>query len=261
MPSFNAIRALRWPGLLLLCLTLSWLMAAAWADDAAEVSREAVKSSLEQAFPDISVDDIQATPVPGIVEARINGRDMVYVTDDGRFMFLGQLIQVDGEGGVVNLTEKRMSSIRKQALAKVDVDSMITYPAEGEQKAQIYVFTDTTCPFCKRFHRGMEAINAEGVTVHYLAFPRAGVGSSVAQTMSQVWCAKDPQAALTAAKLGGDIGEPRDDCQSPVSKQYHLGQRLGVRGTPAVYDADGHALGGYLSPAQLALKLHLGAAG
>jgi thiol:disulfide interchange protein DsbC len=65
-----------------------------------------------------------------------------------------------------------------------------------------------------------------------------------------VWCAEDRNTALTEAKLGGRV--PEDACPAnPVDSHYNLGNLVGVRGTPAVFSADGRELGGYLTPDQL----------
>jgi thiol:disulfide interchange protein DsbC len=227
---------------------------------AENVSTDTIMQAMQKAFPGVHVSDIQSSPVPNIVEAVVNGSDRVYLTLDGRFMFVGNLYQLDASGGPVNLTEQRLAGVRKVALKEVKADDMITFPAVGKQKAQVYVFTDVTCPFCRQFHKGIGAINKLGITVHYLAFPRAGLGTKVAEDMGKVWCAKDPQAALTAAKLGKFDAErvaERKGCLSPVADEYNLGQKLGLQGTPTIYTVDGRELGGYLSPEQLASKLGL----
>lgn len=221
-----------------------------------------LEARMEKAFPGVKVSDIQSTPVPGIVEVQVNGSDRAYVTRDGKFMFVGNLYQLDGAKGVVNLTEQRMSGVREKALKQLKASDMITFKAVGAQKAQVYVFTDVTCPYCEKFHQGIKQINQLGITVHYLAFPRAGLGSSVAAEMTRVWCAKDPQKALTVAKQREPVtGAERDNCLSPVADQYNLGIALGVHGTPSIMTVSGEELGGYLTPAQLANKLGLKSAG
>jgi thiol:disulfide interchange protein DsbC len=42
---------------------------------------------------------------------------------------------------------------------------------------------------------------------------------------------------------------------TPVEAHYALGQRIGVRGTPAVFNEAGDLIGGYLPPATLAKVL------
>ena len=42
-----------------------------------------------------------------------------------------------------------------------------------------------------------------------------------------------------------------------MDEQYQLGLEFGVRGTPAVYTAEGAQLGGYVTPQQLNQRLGL----
>ena len=67
--------------------------------------------------------------------------------------------------------------------------------------------------------------------------------------MISVWCASDRKQALSDAKAGKPI--VARDCKSPVDMEYHIGQRLGISGTPAIFAPDGTQLGGYLPPQQL----------
>jgi thiol:disulfide interchange protein DsbC len=69
-----------------------------------------------------------------------------------------------------------------------------------------------------------------------------------------VWCQPNRNAALTKAKLGGEIPEVAA-CNTPVESQYELGRRIGVRGTPAIFSDRGELIGGYLPPATLAKVL------
>ena len=50
-------------------------------------------------------------------------------------------------------------------------------------------------------------MNAMGIEVRYLAFPRAGVGSKTYNSMVSAWCADDPNTAITALKARQTIPE------------------------------------------------------
>lgn len=253
MSSFHACN--RWlAGLAFLFLPLLALAAEVQVVDPGS----AAVAALQKAFPAIKVSNAQSAPVPGFVEVEVNGSagDRAYITNDGKFLFVGNLFRLDN-GVAIDLTRQRLEKSRSGELAKVKPVDMITFAATGKQKAEVYVFTDITCPFCERFHTGIKDINARGITVHYLAFPRAGLGDQVARDMSRIWCAADARSALTQGKQGKPVDKlpQRPGCLSPVANQYDLGVRLGVHGTPSVMTADGKELGGYLTPGQLAKEL------
>jgi thiol:disulfide interchange protein DsbC len=137
-------------------------------------------------------------------------------------------------------------------LESVDPASMIVFkPANGSVKHTITIFTDIDCGYCRQFHREIDKVTALGIEVHYLFYPRTGPNTESWTKADQVWCAPNHNQALTRAKLGGEIPDG-PSCATPVESHYALGQRIGVRGTPAVFSDTGELIGGYLPPADLA---------
>ena len=127
---------------------------------------------------------------------------------------------------------------------------MIIFPAVGESRATLTVFTDVDCPYCRQLHGEIEALNGYGITVRYLAFPRTGLNTDIHAKMISTWCAADRKAMFTVAKRGGEV--PAADCENPVAEQFLLGQELGVTGTPALVFEDGTLLPGYIPADTLA---------
>lgn len=199
------------------------------------------------------VTSVEPTPMAGLFEIELNGKQRYYASSDGSFLIAGELFKVS-EQGVKNLTEEGEAARRAQQLAKLDLSQSVTFPA-ANQKAEVLVFTDPTCGYCQKMHREIEQINALGITVHYMAFPRAGANSPSGKLMGQVWCADDSQAAMTESKTRGRLATAPAPCSNPVARQLELGHQLGVNGTPAVFSLDGQQLGGYLPAEQLARRL------
>ncbi|MEN1728206.1 MAG: thioredoxin fold domain-containing protein, partial [Pseudomonadota bacterium] len=125
-------------------------------------------------------------------------------------------------------------------------------PSE-EAKYEILVFTDPDCGYCRRLHEQIAEYTAAGISVNYMAFPRAGVGSGSYDKLVSVWCAEDPNAAMDVAKAGGTPTPV--SCENPVEAQYRLGQSLGVTGTPSILTRDGGIIPGYVPPEQLISRL------
>jgi thiol:disulfide interchange protein DsbC len=217
---------------------------------------DAVKAKIEASFPGATVTAISDAPMAGLIEVRINDREVAYTSPDGQYLLIGELFEMR-ESGPVSLEEERLGVLRQEAFEAMDSGAMVTFPAD-KPKAEVYAFTDVSCGYCRRMHQQMESYNALGITVHYLAFPRGGISTPAADLMAQVWCSSDRQQAMTDAKLAGQLKEIPKACDDPVAEQYDLGVRLGVGGTPAVFTAEGEQLGGYLSPGDLAMRLGLG---
>ncbi|MBF5055912.1 protein disulfide-isomerase [Alcanivorax sp. 521-1] len=222
-----------------------------------EMDEKAFRAEFQEAFPRARVTAINPSPADNLVEVELNGREIVYASKDGQLIFTGDVIQMR-DGDVVNLKEERYQKVRREGLAEMDKDAMITYAAEGDEKAEIYAFTDITCGYCRKLHRHIEDYTQAGITVHYLAFPRGGPTSQAAKDMRHIWCDADPRQALTAAKLNDKVSDAElADCADAVDREYQMGLDFGVRGTPAIYTAEGAQLGGYVTPEQLNQRLGL----
>ena len=235
-----------------------WLILAlsGCAEAGNEAFRETLEKRLKKTFPGVEVTAVEEAPMDGMLAVELDGRDRVYVTGDGRYMFAGRTFELSDQGAT-DLREQRLQEVRREGLGEIDLARAITFAAD-DTRAEVYVFTDVTCGYCRRFHQSIDAINAKGITVHYLAFPRGGMGGQGAPLMRQVWCAGDRQAALTEAKAEGRLEQMPEECDDPVQEQYRMGQKFGVRGTPSIYTPEGEKVGGYLPPDELARALGVG---
>ena len=204
----------------------------------------------------IGIESVRPSPAPGIVEVQVINGPLLYATDDGGYFFLnGDLHQVS-VSGAVNLTEERRSLARKEQLAAVSLEDMVVFSPKGETRDYVSVFTDVTCFYCQKLHREVDQLNAKGVEVRYLAFPRGGINSDGAKKLATAWCADDQQTTLTELKAGMDL--PVNDCaDSPIAAQYQLGQEMGVSGTPAIITSSGMMIPGYRPAADLIVALGL----
>jgi len=210
------------------------------------------KEELAAKLNNVDPKDISDSPVPGIYQVAV-GSNVAYVTNDGRYIIQGEIIDVDnGE----NITEGTRARARVGLLASVDPASMIVFsPPADEVKHTITIFTDIDCGYCRQFHREIDKVNDLGIAVNYLFYPRTGRNTESWEKADKVWCAADHNTALTRAKLGGEV--PDATCSNtPVEAHFTLGQRVGVRGTPAVFSETGELLGGYLPPATLLERLN-----
>ncbi|MDH3639248.1 MAG: DsbC family protein [Gammaproteobacteria bacterium] len=211
---------------------------------AADIDRDAVTAMINKTFPGIVADDVGHAAVPGFYEVVVGTR-LVYISTDGKYVLLGDLIDAEKR---VNLSEARRAELVSAKLNAVGPESMIVIGPESAQR-YITVFTDVDCPYCARFHRDVPKLNAAGVEVRYLLFPRAGVGSKSYERAVGVWCADDPADTMGIAKAGGEVAPKK--CDDPVKEHLALGRAVGVQGTPAIYLEDGTMIPGYLPPEKL----------
>jgi thiol:disulfide interchange protein DsbC len=207
------------------------------------------RAAIAKKFPGTKAEDVQPSPVAGVYQVPM-GADTAYVSADGRYIFAGDLYEIDTR---TNLTETNRSAGRTKLLAKVDEREAIVF-GSASARHTITVFTDVECGYCRKLHSEIDQLNKLGVRVRYLAYPRSGPGTADWRKMEAVWCASDRKEAITKAKLD-QVVKAQNCSATPVAKQFQLGEDLGVRGTPAIFTTNGEYIGGYLPPAELKSQL------
>ncbi len=212
----------------------------AYADDAA------IKKALEKSMPTATVESIKPSEIKGLNEV-VLGSSIYYVSDDGKYLLEGRMIDMENR---VDLTNQKLGGIRKLALDKLGPDKMITFKAKNE-KYKVFIFTDIDCGYCRKLHSEIDQYLAEGISINYLFFPRAGKGSDSYYKAVSVWCAKDRNAALTAAKKDQKLDNKT--CENPVDNHMKLAEGFDVKGTPMIVTDHGNIFPGYL-PAKELLK-------
>ncbi len=216
---------------------------------------ESIAKKLKTINPNIAVASLVESPWPGMYEITLKTGEVIFSDAKAEYLMIGQMYNLSLDHGFVNLSERKFQARVAKTLAKVPVKEQIVYAAIGEEKAAITVFTDIDCYYCQKLHKAIPQLQKNGVTIKYMAFPRAGVGSDVARQMESIWCAKDPAVALTAAKSKQRIASIK--CDNPVNKQFRLGHELGVNATPSIFTEAGVKIAGFASTKSLLNDLGL----
>jgi thiol:disulfide interchange protein DsbC len=203
-------------------------------------------------IPGAKVDDLRATPIPGIYEL-VHGAGISYVSADGKYLFAGDLYRIADNGEFPNLSEDRRKELRAKLMSTVPEAEMIVFAPKAAAKYTINVFTDVDCPWCRRLHSQMAEYNRLGIRVRYLAWPRTAPKSESWIKAQNVWCAKDRGEAIGKAIAGTAV--PAASCADPVQRHHDLGRKLGVQGTPGILLSDGELIPGYLPPEELLRRL------
>jgi len=214
----------------------------AQAEHMAEPTDETHKKvfdAFRKRFPALSIDSLEDGPYPGLYEI-ITDAQIVYVDEGVTLLFQGEMINLaDG----VNLTEARLAGIHMGLINELGEENMLVYKGANDSDRSITVFTDINCGYCRLLHSEIDTLLQAGISVRYLMFPRAGLESESRTALESVWCAEDPQEAMTAAKAGQPIEEKA--CDTPIETHYSLAGQVGLRGTPLIYLDNGTALPGY----------------
>lgn len=232
---------------------------APYDEELAEV-RQAIEIQLKSRDPDIPIERVESTEWKGVYMVVLTGGHVIYASRDSRMILRGDMLKLEDDGGITNLTETiRNSAVAKQ-LEEVKASEMIIFKPKGEVKGVVYAFTDVDCGYCRKLHQEVQAMNDLGIELRYLAFPRGGERSPTYNKMINAWCAKDRKQAITDLKNGKEVSaaaikdapQPEGTCGALVDQQYQLGVNLGVNGTPAMFLENGQSIPGYRPAADLA---------
>lgn len=208
----------------------------------------AIQAQLKKVIPNAPAATVVPSPFPGVYQVNV-GPMVVYMSKDGQYLLNGDLIRLDTRE---NLTELAKAGMRKAELDKMDASSMIIYPAQGEQKHRITVFTDIDCPYCAKLHKEIPELTKAGIAVRYLAYPRSGLATPSYQKAVSVWCAGDNLKTMDEAMRGEAVAS--NTCVNPVEAHMQQAELFGVNGTPNILLDSGELLPGYV-PAKELIKL------
>jgi thiol:disulfide interchange protein DsbC len=229
-------------------LALSFIAGVALAQStgvAAPATKGDPRATIVKKIDGLKLEDVRLTPVNGVFEIT-RGADISYSSSDGRYVIIGDLIDLDSDA---NLTENRRRGIRNQMLEAIPEAEMLVFSPKSP-KYTITVFTDIDCGYCRRLHSQIAEYNRLGIRVRYLFYPRSGPDTESWHKAEAVWCAANRNDALTRAKKGEDIKSPK--CASDiVARDWELGHKFALGGTPAIILPSGEKLDGYAPPGEL----------
>ncbi|MFZ9609635.1 MAG: DsbC family protein [Methylococcales bacterium] len=211
---------------------------ASYADEAA------IRQAMTKSMPSVKIGSVKPAVVKGLFEVVV-GANIYYVSEDGKYLFQGRLVDVAARK---DLTEEKLNGTRKLAIEKIGQANMIVFKPKIS-KYTVTIFTDIDCGYCRKLHSEIDQYLAQGITIQYLFFPRAGKGSDSYNKAVSVWCAEDRNAALTAAKKDQKL--PEKTCDNPVDEHMQLAAEFDVKGTPMIISENGNVYPGYLPAKQL----------
>lgn len=215
------------------------LTATAVFSPAAGASENAIRQAFQSKFAEMPVDSVAKTPMAGIYEVVAQGQ-IFYVDEKVNYVLRGVLFD-SRTSELRNLTAERDSQLAAQTLGKSQ--DLAIKRVKGNGKRILYTFEDPNCGYCKKLQA--ELVKLNDVTIYTFLLPIVAPPDSVEKSKA-VWCAKDRGKAWDELMSKGVAPTGSKTCDTPIEKTVQLAQRFGVRGTPAIYLANGQQIGGFL---------------
>lgn len=183
-----------------------------------------------QSFPDVPLDDIHPTDIPGMYEI-VSGQNILYFFPEKEYLFAGEIYTKD---------RKTLSAPRKKQLKDNAAKLIKTLPLEkavkiGSGKHTIIEFTDPDCPYCRK---ASEFLKKRKDVTRYVFLAVLANHPQAINKIHHILSAKDKAAAYEEMMSGKP--SPKDAAYSEAIKslaQEHLAlaKKVGVSGTPTFF--------------------------
>lgn len=204
----------------------------------ASANEAKIRQILQGKFPTMTVESVTKAPFAGLYEVVLDG-EIVYTDEKVEYFFGGSIYDIRTlpprnltEEGTNRAVVQLLNGSRDLAIRRV----------KGNGKRTLYTFEDPNCGYCKQLHK--ELAKVDDVTIYTFLLPILSQDSI--DKSRAVWCAKDRAKAWDDLMLKAALPEGGNACNTPIEKNLQLMRRFGIRGTPAVYLANGQQIGGYV---------------
>lgn len=198
-----------------------------------------VRKAFQAKFPAMKIESVTRMPFQSLYEVVFDGQ-IVYTDEKLTYLMSGNLFDLR-TSQERNLTAERRELIASGNLVKAQANAIKR--VRGNGKRIIYTFEDPNCGYCKELQKELNKMT--DITVYTFLLPILSPDS--AEKAKAVWCAKDRAKAwddlMNKSVLPANAVKT---CATPLEENQLLAQRFGVRGTPAVYLANGQQVGGFL---------------
>lgn len=218
---------------------VSLMMMAGLATQAALGSEASIRQAFQSRIPEVTVESVGKTPMPGLYEIIANGH-IFYVDEKVNFVIRGTLFDARTPA-MRNVTQARNSELTAQALSKSS-DNAIKR-VRGNGKRVIYTFEDPNCGYCKK--QQQELTKLSDITIYTFLWPILSPDSI--EKSKAIWCSRDRAKAWEDLMLRGVSPQNEARCDTPIEKNMEMARRFGAQGTPAIYLADGRMIGGFVA--------------
>ena len=225
-------------------LTILFLMLVSCSQhDATSYTTKDAEERFIKSYPDLKIDSIEK--INNSFFEILIGEQIFYLTSDLNYLLAGNIIDL---GSGINLTQQKIENFRLSALKTLDKKDTIIYQPKKIDHI-ITVFTDVSCPYCKKLHNEIPDLLNNNIEVRYVLFPRNGIDDDAYVDMASLWCSEDKKDLLETAFEGDFIKEEK--CENPLAKNLELAYSLRVNGTPMIFTESGKVIPGYVPYKQI----------
>lgn len=236
-----------------LCAGVLGLCSAASFAASPEPGLAAAEAAVRRALPGTPIESVRPSPIPGLVEI-VAGANLLYADTSGRWLVIGHLYDLDTATDVT--AERTAAMVPRMVWEDLPLDAAVRY---GSGNQALAVFSDPDCPWCRKLHAELRAL--DGIEVHEIMYPLPALHPDAKAKAIAILCAADPAAALDRVMGGAPAPDGRGDprcaarARAAVERAVAYGERVSIRGTPTLVAPDGRTRAGYLPAGEIAAWL------
>lgn len=198
---------------------------------------DALGIKLQERFPDIKIQAVQASPWPGVYEV-ITPDEIVYSDENGERLIIGNMIDTKTHA---NLTEQRWNEVNKIDFNSLPFEQAIKI-VKGDGSRKLAIFEDPFCPYCQELEQTLSAMT--DMTIYVFLYPLEEVHPGASIAARDIWCAAD-RAQAWSTWMQTRKAPAENDCKStPLESLAALGKHLKINSTPTLFFANGYRVPG-----------------
>ena len=217
--------------------------------------------NIDPAYKNATIKNIEDKNLGDFYEVSTNkSEETLYIHQSGEYI-IPLILKVDGNIAT-DIKKIKIKKERKQSLDLMPKYSTVEYSADNE-KYNIFVFSDYTCPFCRKLHKSINFLNDNNVTVNYIPLARNGLrDKNTINGLKGIMCSENQAEEYTKAfadhkNYHKDLILSDYNCkigEVATHNAFVLADKFEVKGTPYIYSSSGTNIRGWRTEAEL-LKL------
>ncbi len=190
---------------------------------AAEPATAQAAQALKNVFPQIPVEEIHASPVPGLYEV-VSGGKVLYFSPDTGHLLVGELWSKEGK----NLSKERLGNIMTRKLKEIPLDKALKI---GSGRNIVIEVSDPDCPFCRD---GSKFFSGRDDVTRYIFMHPLRMHPDAEEKAKYILSAENPADAYEAVMSGEYDNAPLPEFEDNGQLEIHrkITEYLGVNSTP-----------------------------
>lgn len=215
-----------------------------------------------ETFKDIKVID---TKFENVYKLNFINGDHLYYNNKEDFFFTGDILKYDNSfKNITKLENKKINKIYIDDLVKKYGNSLVHYPSTTDKVlTTIYIFSDFTCPFCKKLHNNITNFQKLGIDIYYIPFPRKTMNDyDTVKGLQKIICSSSSSIEFDKAFYNPKeyIKNVKDDetiCNASLDIMAFNGyaDKFKVKGTPTIITKEGSLISGFSDANHFAYEL------